>query len=86
MELTREAFAMESVVIISGNQSVDIKREIATVSVMDATDRAVAIACLKAKAFMMGANAIVDLRICNTVGDPQFNTQRLYARGKAVKV
>lgn len=77
---------METVIIISGNQSVDIKRELGSVSIMDATDRAVAIACLKAKAFMMGANAIVDLRICKTVGDPQFNTQRLYARGKAVKV
>ena len=53
---------------------------------MDASDRAVAIACLKAKAFMMGANAIVDLRICKTVGDPQFKTQRLYAGGRAVKV
>ena len=77
---------METVTIISVNQKVELQREIGQVSVMDASDRAVAIACLKAKAFMMGANAIVDLRICKTVGDPQFKTQRLYARGRAVKV
>ena len=45
---------METVTIISGNQKVEVQREIGQVSVMDASDRAVAIACLKAKAFMMG--------------------------------
>lgn len=77
---------MEAAIIMSGSQDVNIKREIGQVSILDGTDRDVVIAGLRAKAFMMEANAIIDLRISSIVGDSLFQTHRLYARGKAVKL
>ncbi len=77
---------MGDVMIISGHQKVNVKREFGPVTILEATDRVAAMTRLKLKASLMGANAIMELRVCNTVGDPHFGTQRLYLRGIAVKV
>ena len=77
---------MGDVMIISGHQRVDVKRKFGPVTIMDATDRTAAMTQLKHKASLMGANAIMELRVCNTVADPHFGIHRLYLRGTAVRV
>jgi uncharacterized protein YbjQ (UPF0145 family) len=77
---------VEKVVIFTSSSDVTVDTEIGPVSVLDVSDRVMALACLKAKAYRMGANAIVDFRMVETVGDPYFETRHVYARGTAVKI
>lgn len=77
---------MSNVVLIEGCGDLLVEAVLGRVSVLDEPDEAVAVSRLKTKASMMGANAIIDFQLVETLGDPQFDTRRVYARGTAVVI
>ncbi len=77
---------MSNVVLIEGCGDLLVEAVLGRVSVLDVPDEAVAVSRLKTKASMMGANAIIDFQLVETLGDPQFDTRRVYARGTAVVI
>lgn len=77
---------MENVVVIQGCGDLLVEVVLGRVSVLDVVNEQVAIDRLKSKASLMGANAIIDFQLVETIGDPQFDTRRVYARGTAVRI
>lgn len=75
---------MENVVVLEGNGDLLVEAILGRVSVLDAIDENSAMERLKTKASLMGANAIIEFEMVETVADPLFDTRRVYARGTAV--
>ena len=77
---------MQDVMILPDGQYKGTTHRIGPVTVVDAPDRAMAIARLKARARGMGANALMNLSLCRTVADPYFNITSVYGHATAVRV
>ena len=77
---------MATDILITEKRDLSVRREIAVVSVMEATEQTDAILKLRKKAIALGANAVVSLSIIKAVGDPYFDATKVFVHGMAVEI